>query len=419
MAITVLKNLISSRARLLSLCVLILLHLVVTAFQILGEKKNVQIIDVPPETTDKLTKNVLINTKGCIDIIPMQYPHKSTANWRLTGEHYVNEPKGLYDQYLTFNPTDNFSFKNLAFKISGSGGAGMYITNKGEENPLIGDLFRLADDGKTLFWGAHDGSTFTGIGYFEIKNKRDDYLIEVIKNDLNSSYTLIFDDIVQLDEIPLKYSYNEFGFTNSMNGNLFKILECDDKILSPKISEIQSAPEQTNINSSFMQPEKSNNLDTLDWFSEGRRVSQNNLKPKDNFFDTGFIASNYELSVEMNNLLNETEQFGPGLVFFANTERILSKAIMLRFQNSGKEIFWGQFDEKNVFEGNGFKDLGSQANTRVMKVKRLGKILTISVDGKEAINLQLSLNENAGGSIGLFTYGGPFIFENLKFDWVM
>ena len=95
--------------------------------------------------------------------------------------------------------------------------------------------------------------------------------------------------------------------------------------------------------------------------------------------------------------------------YFLRIPGILSKAIMLRFQNSGKEIFWGQFDEKNVFEGNGFKDLGSQANTRVMKVKRLGKILTISVDGKEAINLQLSLNENAGGSIGLFTYSGPFM----------
>ena len=90
---------------------------------------------------------------------------------------------------------------------------------------------------------------------------------------------------------------------------------------------------------------------------------------------------------------------------------------MIRFQNSGQEIFWGFFNEKSEFTGQGYSDLGAAADKRVMNVVRSGKVLSISVDGKAILEVQIQDDADTAGSIGLFSYGGPFLFEDLSFNW--
>lgn len=398
------------------LIVLVLIHVSLSLYEL--DFSTVESVETNiPENQNQVPQTAGAATPRCQNIQPIRQALASNTSWSITEDHYVSKPQGLYDQYLVFDESADLNIEDYVYEISGYGGAGIYITHSGDSDPKLGDMLRLTDDGTGFFWGHHDGSIFNGIGYYEIPERMDSYLVKVTRNEMTNSYDLFVDGVLEVPKIPLRYSYNRFGFTNSANDNVFSIMRCPNDS-SPETANNEFDPlSESNSSMSVADAESGIDADPENWFFADQSITQVNPNASDYFFDTGFVASSYQMSVELKQLTNASQWFGPGALFFSGNSRVLPGALMIRFQNSGQEIFWGIFNEKSEFTGQGYTDLGATADKRVMNVVRSGRELSISVDGKAILEVQLQDDADTAGSIGLFSYGGPFLFQDLSFNW--
>jgi hypothetical protein len=264
-------------------------------------------------------------------------------------------------------------------------------------------MVRYADDDSALFWGFFDDAgDFVGQGSALVPAPGTTaHTLEITSS--QDSYTITLDGITIAQDIPLTSTRGSVGLVASQSAVAFDALEV--------------LPQQEQEQTAAVVP--AGGLDNLSflsgtWVREGTTVRQLDQDATDFVSATGIAAERYTLRVTL--LLPDDPELpdvGAGVLFHMPAQDSINGAQMVRLGGSGREIFWGAFDEAGVFQGQGQADLpAAPGEPRTLTLVVAADTYTILIDEQE-IAAAVPLQDN-GGWIGLLSFRGPVSFQDVR-----
>jgi hypothetical protein len=91
-----------------------------------------------------------------------------------------------------------------------------------------------------------------------------------------------------------------------------------------------------------------------------------------------------------------------------------NNSYIVRLKDGGKGVWWGSINDEGKFKGQGSSPIAGTDKTFTLRLDVKLDVLSIYVNDVEiARNIAISSQE---GWIGLLSYGGPVIFEDVKLE---
>jgi hypothetical protein len=106
---------------------------------------------------------------------------------------------------------------------------------------------------------------------------------------------------------------------------------------------------------------------------------------------------------------------GAGLIFNAKTNTRLENAHLVRYSDDGKTLFWGSFDGRGNFHGQGYRNVRNPGiSTHALEIKLAPKTYAVTLDGLEIAN-KIPLLEKSG-FVGMSTSKSAASFTKLELE---
>jgi len=162
--------------------------------------------------------------------------------------------------------------------------------------------------------------------------------------------------------------------------------------------------------------EVATNIDTElvngNWVTADGVIQQLDTENTDYIAGTGLAGERFTISVNLT-LPADNPDAGAGIVFHMNDRNEPGLGYMVRLGSGGGEIFWGRYDAGRVFSGEGGIPLELPAGEAIaLSLIVRNSSFDIVLNGVtivEAIPL-----ERSSGWIGLVSFSGPVVFNNVN-----
>lgn len=327
------------------------------------------------------------------------------GDWSFQNGNFVQTRTDGFDLTAIYTKT---AFKNFSFQVGlthqqGSG-AGLLFNSPYNDRLGGSTMIRYSDKrDNALVWGYFDASgVYKNQGYAEVNHAGNDrHTLRVTSGE--TSYSIYLDDRLVVQSVP---------FGSKQNNGYIGLLT---SVASVTYDEVTV----DGVGAAFK-----GNYTSLDGFTDQRIVSGKwTLSPNkvvqsvpdlaDYVWNSGVQAAQYTVSAKITLPKNSTT-VGAGFVLHMAERGTKNKSYIVRFTNGGQGIWWGSNDENGKFKGQGSAVLTAKSTPFLLKVVVDGDKMSIFVDDKQiATNLSIAGVE---GWIGLLSYGGPVIFEDVKLE---
>lgn len=300
-------------------------------------------------------------------------------------------------------------FESYALRVSLShlkGVGGGLLFNMPSPSQLNGaHMVRYSDTADAIFWGYYDeDGAFTGQGYAKLSPAgQAKHSFEITSAE--TTYDIYLDDQLIARDIPLIHNSGYLGLITSRSAVTYDLVN----VVTTRDSASQSGP----IAGPGTLP---GNLRPVsgDWTIEDTAIRQNLSEPSDFIISTGMFAGEYTLETRVTLPQNpDLQDAGGGIIFHMPGRSSKANAHMVRLTNSGRGVFWGYYDDREVFVGQGWAELpGTASLTYDLKVIVQNDTYDLLING-EAIATDGQLM-NQEGWIGLLAYRGPVTFQDVR-----
>jgi hypothetical protein len=125
---------------------------------------------------------------------------------------------------------------------------------------------------------------------------------------------------------------------------------------------------------------------------------------------TGLIAERFDVQLSVG-LPPDVAEAGGGLVFHMPSRDDYAGAGMVRLANGGSEVYWGYFDERYAFQGEGSATIDDITTPMTLSIQVRAETYSILVNGA-LIAAEVPLG-SAGGYLGFISFRGPVSFSDL------
>lgn len=322
-----------------------------------------------------------------------------SGDWVFDAGKLVQQQLDGYDFSIVNDKTHQNYQVAVTFLHRQGNSAGMMFNLPQRESKNGGQLVRYTDDGKGIFWGYFDAQgVFTGQGYADTPPPAQDVHTLLIQS-RPETYSINLDGKLIADNVPLNSRQGYIGLTTSQT-----VGEFDTVTVSNIGSGTADAAKPVDLlaNSQAV---------TGQWIHNADGVQQAQTEAADYVTGIGVLAEQYILESDIT-LPTDPADAGGGFIFHMTTRDALPGAYMLRLGNGGKILFWGRYDAKGVFAGQGSIDVNLEAGkAHHLTVTVKAKTFDIAVDGN-TVTRDLPL-EQTSGWLGLISFRGPVVFSHL------
>lgn len=323
-----------------------------------------------------------------------------SGDWTFENGKLIQRQLDGYD----FGIVNDQTFQNyqveVNFRHQQGNSAGMLFNLPQRESKNGGQLVRYTDDGKGLFWGYFDAQgAFTGQGYINTAPPAQDSHVLTVQS-LPDTYSIILDGNTVAQDIPLNSRQGFIGLTTSQSVGEFASVSISNLGSSTAIG---TKPIDLLANSQTVNGQ---------WEYNPDGIQQTETEAADYVTGIGVLAEQYVIESDIT-LPTEITDAGGGVIFHMPARDTLAGAYMLRFGNGGKILFWGRYDDKGVFIGQGSVDVNLEpGEPHHLAVVVKTNSFDIQVDNKTIVpDVPL---EQKSGWLGLISFRGPVIFSHLR-----
>ncbi len=327
------------------------------------------------------------------------------GQWKFQNGSMVQSQTNGFDLTAIYTKT---KYKNYSFQVGlthqqGSGGGLLFNLQK--PDGLSGaSMVRYSDKrDNALIWGYFDDNgVYKNLGYAEVNHAgTDHHTLRVTSGD--SSFSVYLDDRLIVQSVP-------FG-TRQNNGYI--------GLLTSVSSVIYDEVTVDGVGAAFK-----GNFTSLDGFTDQRvvsgkwtitnnKITQTVPDAADYVWNTGVQASQYSVSAKIT-LPKGSTTSGAGFILNMPERGSKNNSFIARLIKGGQGFWWGVTDDAGKFKGQGSINIDNSTNPVVLKIViDTGQMSIFINDAQIASNIKMS---GVDGWIGLVSYGGPVIFEDVKLD---
>ena len=258
-------------------------------------------------------------------------------------------------------------------------------------------LVRYMDD-KTLVWGYFDATgAYQNQGSAAVPAPGD-AVHTLAVNVGPETYAITLDGTLLAQDVPLVSKAGHIGLTNAQSVVQFEAVDLAGQPEAPVAA----------VTAGTLTP------GTGDWVMDNGVITQRTADAADYFASLAQVGPAYTASVDVKwPPAAEVPDAGGGLLFNMVGPTELGGAQMVRFNRDGQEVFWGYFDDKGNFQGEGGAALAldpTQPHNLAIIVGPAS--YTVKVDG-QVVASDRPL-QHQGGYVGLMAYRGPLTFTNFQ-----
>lgn len=318
-----------------------------------------------------------------------------SGDWQPADGAYVQSQTDGFDLSTIYQKTFTYPLiLRTTFHHQIGAGGGLLFNLPAGDSKNGGHMVRYFEDGGVVAWGYFDaGGVFNGQGSVAV-SLPDTMQTLAIQAD-GQTYTIVLNGAELAAGIPIvdAVESGHIGLTASQSAVAFDRVE---------------------IGTLGDQPAMSANIDAEsangDWIVEGGTITQRDTGNADFIAGTGLAGERFTISTEIT-LPADNPEAGAGIVFHMDERNDPGQGYMVRLGSGGQELFWGRYDAEGVFSGLGGIPLEVPERYELLLVVREGSF-DIQLNGTtivEAISL-----ERSSGWIGLISFSGPVIFNNVS-----
>lgn len=325
------------------------------------------------------------------------------GNWTYEDNALVQKQTELFDlsniyqNPITYPITYLVKFRHL----EGIGGGLLFnlrLPNATENAYMV----RYVSDADVVAWGYFDDNgAFNGIGSASVPSpSNEQHTLGIAVSD--GSFDIQLDGNIIATNIPMELvvSPSYVGLTASQSMVAFDEVEIFSEVVRVNTTSTNTT---ANIDSETA-------IGT--WLIEDNVVLQTDIEPTDYIAGTGFAGEQFTISAKIS-FDNAFEDAGAGMIFHMADRDNHASGYLVRFADHGRNIFWGEFNEDNVFSGIGDVTLNNDGlDSATLKLVVKQSSFDIFVD-KQLIGADIRIDRSSGW-IGLVSFRGPVAFSDLN-----
>jgi hypothetical protein len=374
------------------------------------------------------------------------------GDWQFEAGAIVQHQLNGYDLGVAYrDPFDAVDIKVSLQHRTGFGGGLMF--NMPQRNSVNGSsMVRYTEDGKGLTWGTFDAKgTFAGKGYAAVPLAGTDaHQLEVIV--AANAYSIQLDGVSIAPNVPITMVRGYIALIASQSVTAFTAVD----LLVPggaatSVATIRATASATAVatlpatraatvsattaatakstqatipgatvaataapGDLTLTPQTTVGLNPINgkWSIKSGIITQTDNAQADAIAGVGVSADTFRVSVDVA-LPSDVTDAGGGIVFHMSSRDSPAIGTMVRFGNGGQLVFWGTYDDKSQFLGQGSVPVGQKVGgTHNLALIVRASNYDILVDGK-AVVTRLPLTVTTGW-LGLIAFRGTVTFSNFQ-----
>jgi hypothetical protein len=326
------------------------------------------------------------------------------GDWAFANGNFVQSKVDGFDFSAVYTRS---AFRNFSMQVGlthNQGSGGGLLFNMPYTDRLIGaSMVRYSDNrDNAIIWGYFDANgVYQNQGYADVPHAGTDrHTIRIISGD--TSYSLYVDERLIIQSVPFggRQNFGYFGLLISRASAVY------DEVSVDGVGALFKGT-YTNMDGFTDQRLVSGN-----WEIANNKVQQTVPDPADYIWNTGVQASQYTITAKIT--LSDASDAGAGFIIHMSERGTKNNAYIVRLKDGGQAIWWGSTDNNGIFIGQGSALVPAPAKTLVLKtVINLDKMALFINDIQIVADVPLPAQD---GWIGLLSYGGPVVFEDIKLE---
>jgi hypothetical protein len=360
--------------------------------QLAANARSQPVVSPPAEDVDAIFADTFDGSGGTSQWRPL------SGEWRLVDGALVQQQANGFDLSTVHQQPFNYPLTLRAnFTHQEGAGGGVLFNLPQPDSKNGGHMVRYVEDGGIIAWGYFDeNGGFNGQGSAQVSQPGDSPHVLTVRIS-ETAYSIALDNVELVTDVainnPVSPAY--IGLTASQSVVAFDEVTVTGGAL-PAIST-------ANINADAA---------TGDWRTVDGVITQTATEKTDYIAGTGLAGEQFSISVDIA-LPDDTPDAGAGLVFHMDGRDDRSSGYMVRFSNSGQELFWGRYDADGMFTGEGSVPLNlSEAASHTLLLTVREGSFDIDVNGTAIVESIPHTRDS--GWIGLVSFGGPVTFSNVN-----
>lgn len=326
------------------------------------------------------------------------------GDWKFANGNFEQTKVDGFDFATVYTRTafQNFSIQTGFSHVEGSG-AGILFNMPNTDRLAGSSMVRYSDKrDNAIVWGYFDANgVYKNQGYADVPNAGTDrHTLRVVGAE--KSFSIYLDDRLIVQSVPYEsgYSAGYFGLVTSRTHAIYDEVAVDGvgAIFKGTYDNMDGFTDQRIVSGK--------------WTVENNKATQTVTDVSDYVWNTGVQASEYTVSAKIT--LPDTADSGGGFIIHMGERGTKNNSYIIRLKDGGNAIWWGSINDEGKFKGQGSAPLEKNGQSFVLKLVVKLDVLSIYVNDVEiAKDITISSQE---GWIGLLSYGGPVVFEDVRLE---
>lgn len=326
------------------------------------------------------------------------------GDWRFANGNFEQVKVDGFDYATVYTKTafENFSIQTGFMHVEGSG-AGILFNMPNTDRLAGASMVRYSDKrDNAIVWGYFDANgVYKNQGYADVPNAgADRHTLRVVGGE--KSFSVYLDDRLIVQAVPYESGYGSgyFGLVTSRSHVIYDEVALDGvgAIFKGTYESMDGFTDQRIVSGK--------------WTIENNKATQTVTDVSDYVWNTGVQASEYTVTAKIT--LPNTTDSGGGFIIHMSERGTKNNSYIVRLKDGGTGVWWGSINAEGQFKGQGSAPIEAAGKTFTLKlVVKLDSLSVFVNDQEVAKEITISSQE---GWIGLLSYGGEVIFEDVKLE---